>query len=151
MLFRSNLTTHEFKYRQSLNHHQTSLLQGESQSPSTAVPHHCSQTPSSKYPNYKFLLLLAANSFAFLTYLSLFVLKKVRKTPLNQNILNSKIHLPVEVAGLILSRTLNIRVVPNQLLDTCQDLLDSDAALPVLLVVENAQADGPRGVDVGMW
>ena len=38
----------------------------------------------------------------------------------------------------------------QQVLHTKQDLLDGDAGLPGLLLVENAQAHGPRWVDVGV-
>lgn len=44
--------------------------------------------------------------------------------------------------------TLDVGFVPNQLLDATQNLFDGDAALPVLLLVQNAQTHRPGGVDV---
>ena len=38
----------------------------------------------------------------------------------------------------------------QQVLHTKQDLLDGDAGLPGLLLVENAQTHGPRWIDVGV-
>ena len=47
-----------------------------------------------------------------------------------------------------MGRALNIGFVSDQFLDSEQDLLDGDAALPVLLFVQNAQANCAGGVDI---
>ena len=58
--------------------------------------------------------------------------------------------IPVEVAGLVLGGALDVGLVFDELLDAQEDLLDGYAALPVLLLVKDAQADCTRGVDVGV-
>ena len=45
---------------------------------------------------------------------------------------------------------LDIGLVVEQLLDAEQDLLDGDVRLPVLLFVEDREADRSGGIDVGM-
>ena len=45
------------------------------------------------------------------------------------------------MAGLILGWALDVGLILHELLDAQQDLLDGDAALPVLLVIEDAQTD----------
>jgi hypothetical protein len=56
----------------------------------------------------------------------------------------------VESQWLLLGRTLNIGLILQQLLDAEQDLFDGDVRLPVLLLIQDGEADCPRRVDVGM-
>lgn len=56
----------------------------------------------------------------------------------------------VEAEGLLLSWAFDVRLVLEQLLDAEQDLLDCDVRLPVLLLVENRQANSPRGIYIGV-
>lgn len=48
-----------------------------------------------------------------------------------------------------LGRAIRVRVI-QELLDAEDDLLDGDCGAPVLLLVQDGQADRPRGVDVGV-
>lgn len=54
-----------------------------------------------------------------------------------------------QIVGVGLGGRLGVGVV-EQVLDAQKNLLDRDGRLPGLFLVENRQADGARGVDVGM-
>ena len=56
----------------------------------------------------------------------------------------------VEGQRLLLGGTVDVGLVLQQLLDACQQGLDGHVRLPVLLLVQDAQADRARGVDVGV-
>ena len=56
----------------------------------------------------------------------------------------------VEREGVLLGGAFDVGLILQQLLDAQEDGLDRDVGLPVLLVVEDREADRARGVDVGM-
>lgn len=56
----------------------------------------------------------------------------------------------VEVKGLLLSRTLDVRLILQQFLDTQQNLFHSDVWFPVFLLVQDRQAHSSRRVNVGV-
>lgn len=58
-------------------------------------------------------------------------------------------HSPVDCVGLGLGRILDVGLV-EQVLDAEQDLFDCDRGAPVLLLVQQRQADGAGGIHVGM-
>lgn len=57
--------------------------------------------------------------------------------------------LTEEVVGFSLSGRLGVGLV-QQRLNAEKNLLDGDGGLPAFLFVENGQADGARGVDIGV-
>lgn len=57
--------------------------------------------------------------------------------------------LAEEVVGFSLSGRLGVGLV-QQRLNAEKNLLDGDSGLPAFLFVENGEADGAGGVDVGM-
>ena len=56
----------------------------------------------------------------------------------------------VEAEWFLLSGTIDVGIVLEQFLDACQDRFDSQVWLPVLLLVQDAEAHCSRGVDVGV-
>lgn len=54
-----------------------------------------------------------------------------------------------EVVGLGLCRRIGVRVI-QQVLDTQQELLDGNGGAPCFLLVENREAYGARGINVGV-
>ena len=56
----------------------------------------------------------------------------------------------VELKWVLLGGAFDVGLVLQQFLDAQEDGLDGDVGLPVLLVVEDGEADRARGVDVGV-